>query len=204
MKLIIILVFCESNILVGLEHNTESGFLFESSKSSFIFLKQNYVSLYSKYSNIYYSNIYSNSEKSASSSFLFNVINVIVYTTEFLFSLVWPTLFNGALAMASLYNPGQSFDIFPEGLLLYIGVNSILVPLTIHGIGVLCEKKGNLKNSIIATAISSIPGAISYYLLWKYPELSLAEGFFLGCLSEFSPSLGGVIGYNVKISIGGK
>lgn len=128
-----------------------------------------------------------------------NLPNFLVYTTEFLFSLVWPTLFNVEWALATTYNdPAGSFDVFPEGPLLYIGINSILVPLTIHGIGKLFEKEGNLKNSIIATAISSIPGAISFHLIHKYPDLRKEGWVFLACIIEFSPPLGGVIGYNLK------
>ncbi|MEO0267318.1 MAG: hypothetical protein ABIM36_04185 [candidate division WOR-3 bacterium] len=181
-------IFTKFNFLYGMESdkNLLRSYPYDLSSIKNFYLKQNTIS--------HMLILYPQNKSSRSNLGK----NLLTYALEFTASSIMPTFVTFLFAVSYTIEPSFG-NITPQFQIVYTGLNCISVPLTTHLIGKLMKKEGDLYNSIIGTFLGSIPGwIISHYISRGY-WLMYEDRAQLSLLSmAFGPSLGGVIGYNLK------
>lgn len=154
---------------------------------------------------IVYNPLYSYEKIEMSNLNKINNCNFGVYSIEFLSALPFPACealwYIGRLT----YFPGSVSGSFSDYLLAgvgHVGLNILFVDGSIHLIGTLTKKEGNLKNSIIGTTIASAITftimAVTLHERYYQRDPDYIIRFVFPPLIALLPSLSGVIGYNLK------
>ncbi|MEO0263187.1 MAG: hypothetical protein ABIM62_05625 [candidate division WOR-3 bacterium] len=126
--------------------------------------------------------------------------NLLTYALEFTASSIMPTLCTvGYMYGSAIDPPPWTWEEVFSFCKSYTILNCISVPLTTHIIGKLMKKGGNLYTSLIGTFLGCTPTwiIINYHNKFYLSITDYPDNLFL-LLMAFGPSLGGVIGYNLK------